>query len=398
MSFFQDVPLAPPDPILGLTAAFNNDSRLTKVNLGVGLYKGEDLSCSVMACVKEAEHALIQFEKNKEYAPIDGDDHYLAKIGELVFGAEFWGREYERICSAQAVGGTGALRIGAAFIKQEIPAVVYISHPTWPNHAGVFRGVGLQVENYPYYDIGRHRLQFELMKEYLNALPEKSVVLLHASCHNPTGVDLSVSEWNELAEIFQRKGLLPFFDCAYQGFGISLSEDVRAIRTFAAKGMELFVAYSNSKNFSLYGERIGALFIVTPSNEIRQKVSSRLKQIIRVDYSNPPIHGSRIVAHVLSDVLLRGVWEQELHAMRQRIQTMRHQLVQRLTSQKSSFDFSYLSECKGMFCYSGLKKEHVERMRAEFGIYMTTDGRINVCGLNRANLDLVSHAILAVMQ
>lgn len=398
MDFFQQVPLVPADPILGLTALFNSDSRPSKVNLGVGLYKADDLSCPIMACVKEAEKELLALETSKEYLPIDGDRQYVAKLGELVFGAQLWTEGHERICGVQTVGGTGALSLGATFIKQELLSSVFISHPTWPNHAGVFRAAGLQVDNYPYYDMGRHELQFDAMLEYLGALKEKSVVLLHASCHNPTGMDLSAQQWNVLAELFKQKGLLAFFDCAYQGFGKGLEEDVRAIRTFVQKGMQIMVAVSNSKNFSLYGERVGAFFVVTPSSEIREKIASRLKQMVRVNYSNPPLHGARIVAHVLSHPHLVKRWEHELTQMRQRIDGMRQQLVQKLASHHVRIELEHLKNSQGMFCYSGLSKQQAERMCQEFGIYMTLDGRINVCGLTRANLDAVASAMFQVMQ
>jgi aromatic-amino-acid transaminase len=396
MSIFDKVPMAPADPILGLTAAFSSDPRKNKVNLGVGLYKGEDLLSPIMTCVKSAEGDLMRWEKSKEYSPIEGDHQFIGKTGELVFGSHFWGTEFERIAGFQTVGGTGALRIGAAFIKQEAENTVYISHPTWPNHRGVFHAAGLKVENYPYYDVGRHQLQFDMMIEYLTALPSGSVILLHASCHNPTGIDLNREQWLQVADLCQKRGLVPFFDCAYQGFGRGLTEDVQSIRLFAEKGMEMIVAFSLSKNFSLYGERVGALFIVTPSLDVSKKVTSRVKQVIRTLYSNPPIHGARIVAHVLSEHQLREVWERQLREMCERINAMRHHLVERLKQKSHSADFNHLDDCKGMFCYSGLSSEQVERIISEFGVYMTGDGRINVCGLNRENLDYVAESILAV--
>ena len=246
MNFFDRVPLAPPDPILGLTGAFKGDPRPSKVNLGVGLYMGEDLVCRVMEAVKEAERELLTLETSKEYLPIDGDPQFVSLCGELIFGSVWWRASQSRVCGAQSVGGTSALRLGGALIKQEFPGVVYISHPTWPNHAGVFRGLGFQVENYPYYDIGRHQLHFEMMLEFLGTVPEGSIVLLHASCHNPTGVDLTLSQWERVAELCEQRGLFPFFDCAYQGFGAGLIEDVGAIRLFAERGMEMMVASSNS--------------------------------------------------------------------------------------------------------------------------------------------------------
>lgn len=396
MSFFQQVPLAPADPILGLTAAFAKDPRPNKVNLGVGLYKGEDLMSPILSCVKSAEKDLMLLEKSKEYAPIEGDYQFIGKIGELVFGSPYWDREYPRIAGFQTVGGTGALRIGASFLRQEIDPPVFISHPTWPNHRGVFQAAGLKVENYPYYDVGRHALRFDLMKEFLLSLPTGSLILLHASCHNPTGCDLNREQWLELAELCQKKGFFPFFDCAYQGFGKGLIEDVQSIRLFAEKGIEMAVAFSLSKNFSLYGERVGALFILTDSSETAQKVTSRVKQVIRTLYSNPPIHGARIAAHVLSTPELRALWERQLREMCERIRSMRHQLVVRLKEKSHSNEFNHLEDCNGMFCYSGLTPDQVVRIIADYGVYMTNDGRINVCGLNRENLDYVAESIIKV--
>lgn len=393
MSFFDRVPLAPPDPILGLTAAYNADPRREKVNLGVGLYKDEDLRTEALSCVKDSEHFLLGSEKNKEYLPIEGLGVFIEKIGEMIFGESFWKNEKGRIAGCQTVGGTGALKIAGTFIKEELPHPVLVPVPTWPNHVGLLKACQLTVECYPYYDNQKHVVQFDNMVGFLEKLSKGSIVVLHACCHNPTGIDPSLREWELLADMFQKKKLIPFFDCAYQGFGEGVVEDVKAIRLFAERGLEMVVAFSASKNFSLYGERVGALYIVNEHPQTAQHVLSRLKQMIRTTYSNPPIHGAAIVAHILSSAQLSAKWQQELDGMRGRIVRMRKEFAKRLISKVSRWDFSHLSRGLGMFCFSGLGKEHVDRLIAEYGIYLPADGRINLCGLNEKNLDYVVNAI-----
>ena len=398
MSFFDRVPLAPPDSILGLTATFLKDPRKNKVNLGVGLYKTEDLRTPVLESVKAAEEALLKSENTKEYLPIDGDPLFLEKMGELVFGEAKWSKEKERIAAAQTVGGTCALKIGGAFLKEEAESPIWISTPTWPNHRSIFLSCGLAIENYNYYDAKSHRVDFNKMVACFEKLPEKTIVLLHASCHNPTGCDLSLDEWKTLCHLFKAKKLIPFFDFAYQGFGRGLSEDAEAVHYFLNQGVEMLVAVSSAKNFSLYGERAGCLFIVSESAKIAEHILSRVKQIIRTIYSNPPMHGAKIIAHILSTPFLRKKWEGELDEMRTRINQMRASLFERLEAQGKGEAFSQISRGRGMFGFTGLSKTQVERMIAEYGIYMTTDGRINVCGLNMSNVDYVVDAILAVIR
>lgn len=396
MSFFDQVSLLPPDPIFGLQAAFLADPREGKVDLSVGVYKTADLKTPILSSVKKAEKILLETEKSKGYLPGEGDKSYLEQVGLLTFGEEFWKRSADRIQAAQSIGGTGALRLGAEFLKQEVSETIYVSDPTWPNHRGVFGRLGMKVASYPYYDSTRQILLFEELCHFLNSLPARSIVVLHACCHNPTGADLSQEQWKALSLIFWDKNLVPFFDCAYQGFDRGMEEDAFALRLFAEAGHEMLVALSYSKNFSLYGERAGALFVVTPSQKIAGHVESKIKNIIRQNYSNPPIHGVSIVATILQSPALKKEWEQELSSMRERVNQMRNALAQALVARTEKGNFSFLENRTGLFSFCGLRKEQVERLIAEFAIYMTGDGRINITGLNEGNLDYVVNAILAV--
>lgn len=391
MSFFKNVPLAPPDPILGLTSAFQNDPRKEKVNLGVGLFKTEDLKTPILQCVKAAEAVLLEKETSKEYLPIAGEKLYVDGVGEIVFGKQ-WNQEKGRIAYFQTIGGTGALRTAGAFLKEEKNPLVMISSPTWPNHRGVFSNCGLVVKDYPYYNSKSYSVDFELMFACLEKLPTGSVVVLHGACHNPTGFDLSLEEWKTLCELFKRRGLIPFFDFAYQGLGRGLEEDAEAIRYFFSQGVEMFVAVSHAKNLSLYGERVGCLFIVADCLSTAERVFSRVKQVIRTDYSSPPMHGACIAAQIFHNPLLRKKWVEELDEMRARIVSMRHLFVEHM----KGVDYSHILRGMGMFGFTGLGPLEVEKMIADYGIYMPSDGRINMCGLNSANIDYVASAILAL--
>jgi aspartate/tyrosine/aromatic aminotransferase len=396
MGFFGHVGLAPPDSILGLTDAFQKDKRKNKINLGVGLYKSERLNTPVLASVKMAEKKLLDDEETKEYLSIEGDTQYLEHMGMLVFGKEKWIQEKNRIASFQTVGGTGALKMGGVFLKEELPNPVWISNPTWLNHRGIFLSCGLPVQYYPYYRTD-HQLDFQQMLACFEEVPDRSIIILHASCHNPTGCDLSLNQWVQLGDLFQRKKLVPFFDLAYQGLGRSLDDDAEAIRYFLCQGIEMLIAVSNAKNFALYGERAGCLFIVSQSQSIAEHILSRVKQVIRTTYSNPPMHGAKIVAQILSVPSLRKAWEQELQEMRERIIQTREGLFQSLAEQGKVHEFEHLTRGRGMFCFTGLKKEQVERMISDHGIYMTMDGRINVCGLNQSNMNDFVQALVSVM-
>ena len=398
MGFFEHVPLASPDPIFGLTRTFNEDTRSNKVNLTVGLYRTEELQTPVLESVKKAEKELLENEKSKEYLPLDGDKTFLDQTGVLVFGEEFWKSSQKRVARIQTVGGTSALRTGGELLFHEkIGEVIYLSDPTWANHKAIFPKAGLKVESYPYYNREKHALDFEKLHGALEKLPPKSIVLLHACCHNPTGADLKLAEWKELSRLFLAKKFIPFFDLAYQGFDRGLAEDAEAIRLFAKEGHEMLVAYSLSKNFSLYAERVGALFIIGETHKVAEHLTSKLVMTTRPNYSNPPLHGVRIVASILSSSKLRQEWEEELAVIRARIIEMRNALAEQLISKSTKVDFSFLKDRAGMFTFSGLSGLQVERLIKEHGIYMTSDGRINAAGLNWKNLDTVVKAILSVL-
>ena len=395
--FFNHITEAPSDPILDLTLAFKADSNPKKVNLSVGLYRDESLVTPIMKAVKKAQAALLETEKTKEYLPIDGDWQFISKTGELVFGEFFWAKEKNRIFGAQCPGGTGTLRIGGEFLKQEVAEKIAISDPTWPNHRGVFTRSGMKIEVYPYYDFKNQRLDFNRCLQFLKQQVPGTVILLQPSAHNPTGVVFSQDEWKELSRLFKENSLLPFFDFPYQGLGVGIEEDAWPVRFFASEGHEMLVAYSCAKNFGLYAERAGAFFVVTESEKVEKRVKSKIKQIIRANYSNPPKHGAKIVGHILSSADLRKEWEEELSTMRKRIEEMRLLFTDKLVAGSLKKDFRFLADRTGMFCYTGLEKPQVDRLAKEFGIYMTLDGRINIAGLTPANLPYVTNAIIKVI-
>lgn len=396
-SFFDSIAQAPADMILQLTAAFMEDPRPNKVNLSVGLYRDETLHTPILKTVKAAEKYLLSQQITKEYLPIDGDHVYLEEIGRLIFGQSVWEQHRHRICGIQTPGGTAGLRIGGEFLQQAVRDEIAVPDPTWPNHLGIFKQCHYKVSLYPYYDLKQHRLNIEAMLEALKKTPPRSIVLFHACCHNPTGADLSEAEWNQVVNIIQEREILPFFDFAYQGLGKGLEEDAYAIRLFAQRSLEFAVASSYSKNFGLYSERVAALFVVSQNEETSRRILSQLKFFARTTYSNPPQHGAAIVTHILSNPELKHEWTCEVDMMRHRIENLRKQFVQGLQTQQNSQDFSYLLNRIGMFCFLGLEKEKVSKLREEYGIYMTADGRINLAGLSQRNLNYVIEAILALL-
>ncbi|QGW76640.1 aminotransferase class I/II-fold pyridoxal phosphate-dependent enzyme [Pseudomonas alkylphenolica] len=398
MSLFSAVELAPRDPILGLNEAFNADTRSNKVNLGVGVYCNEEGRIPLLRAVIEAETQRAAQHASRGYLPIDGIAAYDQAVQKLLFGAESPLLAAGRVITTQAVGGTGALKIGADFLKQVSPnAVVAISDPSWENHRALFETAGFPVQNYRYYDAATHDVNRSGMLEDLNALPSGSIIVLHACCHNPTGVDLSLDDWKNVLEVVKAKGHVPFLDMAYQGFGDGIYEDAFAVRLFAESGLNFFVSSSFSKSFSLYGERVGALSIITESKEESARVLSQVKRVIRTNYSNPPTHGATIVATVLNSPELRAMWEAELGEMRQRIHGMRKQMVELLAAQAPEHDFSFVARQRGMFSYSGLSVDQVARLKNEFGIYALDTGRICVATLNQSNIDVVTKAIVEVL-
>ncbi|QVW25243.1 aspartate/tyrosine/aromatic aminotransferase [Pseudomonas hormoni] len=398
MSLFSAVEMAPRDPILGLNEAFNADTRTNKVNLGVGVYCNEEGRIPLLRAVVEAETIRVAQHASRGYLPIDGIAAYDQAVQKLLFGNDSPLIAAGRVITTQAVGGTGALKIGADFLKQLLPnAVVAISDPSWENHRALFETAGFPVQNYRYYDAATHDVNRVGLLEDLNALPSGSIVVLHACCHNPTGVDLSPADWKNVLEVVKAKGHVPFLDMAYQGFGDGIDEDAAAVRLFAESGLTFFVSSSFSKSFSLYGERVGALSIVSESKEESARVLSQVKRVIRTNYSNPPTHGASIVAAVLNSPVLRAQWEEELAEMRLRIRGMRTQMVDLLAKQAPQRDFSFVGRQRGMFSYSGLTVEQVTRLRNEFGIYALDTGRICVAALNQSNIDVVTKAIVAVI-
>ena len=398
MSLFSAVEMAPRDPILGLNEAFNADTRTSKVNLGVGVYCNEEGRIPLLRAVVEAETIRVAQHASRGYLPIDGIAAYDQAVQKLLFGAESPLLAAGRVITTQAVGGTGALKIGADFLKQLQPgAVVAISDPSWENHRALFETAGFPVQNYRYYDAASHDVNRAGMLEDLNALPAGSIVVLHACCHNPTGVDLTPADWQNVLDVVKAKGLIPFLDMAYQGFGDGIDEDAAAVRLFAESGLSFFVSSSFSKSFSLYGERVGALSIITESRDESARVLSQVKRVIRTNYSNPPTHGATIAAAVLNSPELRAMWEEELAEMRLRIRGMRLQMVELLSKKAPGHDFSFVARQRGMFSYSGLTVEQVTRLRTEFGIYALDTGRICVASLNQRNIEAVTDAIVQVI-
>ena len=394
---FKRVTLAPRDPILGLSDAFNTDARPTKINLGVGVYFDDGGRLPLLAAVREAENLRAAKLLARSYLPIDGIHAYNDGVKKLLFGVESPLITDGRIVTIQALGGTGALRIGADFLKRLSPSVeVWISDPSWENHRALFEAAGFVVRNYPYYDPATHGLKFDAMIAALATAAPGAIVVLHACCHNPTGVDLDADQWRRVIDVVRERDLVPYIDIAYQGFGDGLEADAFAVRAMADAGIEFLVASSFSKSFSLYGERVGALSIVTASRDEAARVLSQLKRTIRTNYSNPPTHGGAIIVSVLGTPTLRAMWEEELGVMRERIRAMRIGLVERLTQRIPGTDFGFVARQRGMFSYSGLNAAQVERLKDEFGIYALSSGRICVAALNPRNIDAVADAIAAV--
>ena len=399
MSLFTAVELAPRDPILGLNEAFNADTRATKVNLGIGVYTNEEGKIPLLRAVREAEKARIEAAQPRGYLPIEGLAAYDTGVQKLLLGNDSALIADGRVITAQALGGTGALKIGADFLKRLNPnAKVAISDPSWENHRALFEYAGFEVINYAYYDAPSHGLNFDGMLASLNSYPAGTIVVLHACCHNPTGVDMTAAQWQQVVETVKARALVPFLDIAYQGFGDGIEADGAAVRLFAASGLNVFVSSSFSKSFSLYGERVGALSIITASREEALRVLSQLKRVIRTNYSNPPTHGGSVVAAVLASPELRATWEQELGEMRDRIRAMRNGLVEHIKAAGVERDFGFVNQQRGMFSYSGLTSPQVDRLREEFGIYAVSTGRICVAALNTRNLEVVANAIATVLK
>jgi aromatic-amino-acid transaminase len=393
-SLFAGVAELPRDPILGLTEAFVADKSPNRVNLGVGVYQDASGKTPLLACVKQAEEALLATAAPHSYVPIDGLAAFDAAVAAMVFADS---ADLAKVATVQSLGGTGALKLGAEMVRVASPnAKVWISDPSWENHRALFSAAGFTVETYPYYGADGE-LDYSGLIKTLSSIPAGDAVLLHACCHNPTGLDLSHDQWREIAKIVRQRGLIPFLDTAYMGFAEGLEADAFSVRLFASDGDPLFVSFSFSKSLSLYGERVGALCVLTASAQERSRVQSQLKRIARVTYSSPPGHGAAAAAMVLTDASLRQQWDDELGAMRERIKKMRKLLADELAERMPGRDFSYIVRQNGMFSYSRLTKAQAIALREKYAVYALDSGRICVAALNEKNIDYVSKCIAKVM-
>ena len=398
MSMFSAVEMAPRDPILGLNEHFAADSNPKKVNLGVGVYYDDNGKLPLLACVQKAEQAMMEKPSARGYLPIDGIAAYDSAVQALVFGAQSPSVQAKRVATVQCLGGTGGLKVGADFLKRLNPqAKVLISDPSWENHKALFTQAGFDVQAYPYYDAQALGVDFPKMLASLASADPGTIVVLHACCHNPTGYDITPSQWKQVVETLKAKGLTAFLDMAYQGFGHGIAEDGAVIDLFVQAGLSFFVATSFSKSFSLYGERVGALSVHCETADEAAKVLSQLKIAIRTNYSNPPIHGGSVVAAVLNNPEWRRLWEGELAEMRVRIKEMRQKLVEGLKAAGVQRDMGFITQQIGMFSYSGLSKDQMIRLRNEFGVYGTDTGRMCVAALNSKNIDHVCASIAKVL-
>ncbi len=395
---FKHVDAYAGDPILSLNEAFQKDSRPGKINLSIGIYFDDEGRIPMLDSVRKAELAVVADAGARPYLPMEGAANFRNAVQGLLFGENHPARAEGRIVTIQSVGSSGGLKVGADFIKRYFPAsAIYVSDPTWDNHRAVFEGSGIEVKTYPYYDAATGGVRFADMLEAIRALPAKSVVLLHACCHNPTGVDLSPMQWDELIPVLKERELLPFLDLAYQGYGDGIDEDAFAIRAMLDAGLSFFVANSFSKSMSLYGERCGALSVVCPDAAQAALVLGQMKFMIRRNYSNPPLHGGQIVARVLSDPQLRSLWEGEVTEMRERIHAMRNALYEVLTAKLPGRNFDYFLTQRGMFSYTGLTAAQVDRLKDKFGVYLVRSGRMCVAGLNNKNVEATASAMAAVL-
>ncbi|WP_293813742.1 amino acid aminotransferase [uncultured Aquitalea sp.] len=396
---FEHVDAYPGDPILTLVETFHADSRAEKVNLGIGLYYDEAGRIPLLSSVQKAEAARAASPLPRPYLPMEGAANYRSAVQKLLFGAEHPAVAAQRIATIQTIGGSGALKVGADFLKRYFPASeAWISNPSWDNHRAIFEGAGIVVHDYPYYDAATGGVQFDAMLSTLRQLPAQSIVLLHPCCHNPTGVDLSRAQWDQVVKTVVEGKLIPFMDIAYQGFGEGLDEDAYAIRAMADAGVSFFVSNSFSKNLSFYGERCGGLSIVCADKAEADRVLGQMKATVRRNYSSPPTHGGQITAAVMNDPALFAEWQGEVAAMRERIKAMRHSLFDVLSARIPGRDFSYFVKQQGMFSYTGLSPAQVDRLREEFAVYLVRSGRMCVAGLNSRNVGYVAEAMATVLQ
>jgi aromatic-amino-acid transaminase len=397
-SFLAGVEMAPRDPILGVTETFNADTNPRKVNLGVGVYYDDNGKVPLLECVRRAEQKLAATALPRNYLPIDGLQAYDRGVQELVFGASSAALREQRVVTVQTLGGTGALKVGADLLRRlNGSAQIWISDPSWENHQALFDYAGFKVQTYPYYDPATHGVRFDAMMDTLRKLPAGAIAVLHACCHNPTGVDLAPDQWEQIIKVVNERGIVPFLDMAYQGFADGLEADAAAVRRFAAACPGVLVSTSFSKSLSLYGERVGALSVVAGTADDAVRALSQLKRVIRTNYSNPPTHGGQAVVTVLATPELRSLWDKELGEMRERIKVMRRQLVDKIRANRSDFDFGFITRQRGLFSYSGLSRDQVRRLREEYSLYAIESGRICVPALNSRNIDYVAQAIAKVL-
>jgi len=395
---FEHVDAYAGDPILSLNEAFQKDPRAGKINLSIGIYFDNDGRIPMLPSVRAAELAVVEVAGARPYLPMEGAANFRSAVQALLFGADHPAIAAGRIATIQGVGSSGGLKVGADLLKRYFPdSKIYLSDPTWDNHRAVFEGSGHSCETYPYYDPATGGVRFDALLAFFKALPTRSVVLMHACCHNPTGVDLSQDQWRALVPVIRERQLLPFLALAYQGYGDGIEEDAFAPRLLADEGLSFLIANSFSKSMSLYGERCGGLSVVCPDADQAARVLGQMKFMIRRNYSNPPMHGGQIVAKVLTDPKLRATWEAEVKEMRERIQSMRRQLHDVLVAKLPGRNFDYFLTQRGMFSYTGLTAEQAERLKTEFGVYILRSGRMCVAGLNTRNVEATAEAMAAVL-
>jgi aspartate/tyrosine/aromatic aminotransferase len=395
---FENVKTGPPDAILGLTEAFKADTNPDKINLSVGVYQDADGKTPVFEVVKAAEKKRLEDETSKAYMPMTGDPTYGKLVQQLMLGEDHPIISGGRAVTAHCPGGTGALRVAGDYLhKLHSGARIWLSDPTWANHAGIFTAAGLEQAKYAYRDPKTNGLDYNAMIESLKKIPAGDVVLLHGCCHNPTGIDPTPEQWSEIGEVLRAGGVLPLVDFAYQGLADGIEADAAGLRILCERLDELIVCSSFSKNFGLYRERTGAVTMIGADADQISRVLSQLKLVIRTNYSNPPAHGAVIVVNVLGDAALRAAWEKEVAVMRERINGMRHLLVDTLKAKGVAQDFSFIPKQRGMFSFSGLTKDQVDQLREKYSIYIVSSGRINVAGMNEKNMDRLCEAIKSVL-
>ena len=396
---FERVEFYAGDPILGLMVEYAKDTNPNKVNLGVGVFYDDDGVLPVLECVKTAEQRIADPISARPYLPMEGLPGHRKACQNLLFGKDAPVLQQNRVATIATIGGSGALKVGADFINTWFPeSKCYVSDPTWGNHIAIFEGSSVEVGKYPYYDKATGTVKFDALIEFLNTLNKNDVVLLHPCCHNPTGVDLTQQQWDQLLQVIEARGIIPFMDIAYQGFGEDMDSDAYAIRKAVDMGLPLFVSNSFSKNLSLYGERVGGLSVVCPTEEEAARVFGQLKFTVRRIYSSPPSHGGHVVDIVMNDEALHEQWVSEVYGMRDRIKAMRLQLKSVLEAKVPGRNFDYLTTQNGMFSFTGLTPEQVERLKADFGIYMVSNSRMCVAGLNTKNIDYVANAMAEVLK